>query len=110
MISTSDLKAIACARLDDAKVLLRGKRFDGAGGNNGRNTSCSYQNATRLASIFRLRDESLEEFDNFSDPDVLAQRIVKTSKAPSNRSAKSRHMWEQRYPNRQDTQMASPSN
>jgi HEPN domain-containing protein len=30
MISTSDLKAIARARLDDARVLLRGKRFDGA--------------------------------------------------------------------------------
>ena len=30
MITTSDLKAIARARLDDARVLLRGKRFDGA--------------------------------------------------------------------------------
>jgi hypothetical protein len=27
MISTRDLKAIARARLDDARVLLRGKRF-----------------------------------------------------------------------------------
>jgi len=30
MISTSDLKGIARARLVDARVLLRGKRFDGA--------------------------------------------------------------------------------
>ena len=30
MITTSDLKAIAHARLNDARVLLRGNRFDGA--------------------------------------------------------------------------------
>jgi hypothetical protein len=30
MIATADLKSIARARLDDAKVLLKGKRLDGA--------------------------------------------------------------------------------
>jgi HEPN domain-containing protein len=30
MISTKDLRAVACARLRDAQVLLRDKRFDGA--------------------------------------------------------------------------------
>lgn len=30
MIATTDLKSIARARLNDARVLLRGKRFDGA--------------------------------------------------------------------------------
>jgi hypothetical protein len=39
--------------------------------------------------IFWLRDEMLEELDKPSDPDVLAQESSKTSKQPSNNSARS---------------------